>query len=306
METSKINYVKVSAPDQDKLAELTLAAIGARTKQQFAMLCGVQPSTISRLINKSNKGASTEELILAIAKNAAPGSGVTLEALMEANGMAPVSSQVGMPTYKRISAYYDRFSMRHFEAAVQSVVFEELLSRGAEVNVGNIRYEISKTLTIRPDILIFTDILGGEEKQVWLFEVLMPYAIRYSNPETGKLDGHRKMNIKQQVFQKISRYTFLSMNRIELFRPKRFSIITSEKEIFDLLIDEFSEMRVPTGITFILVDMDSSRIVDEFGLPDEEGEIVECFFKEKIRIEEDEHSDIEDIEIEFGEEDADD
>ena len=72
------------------------------------------------------------------------------------------------------------------------------------------------------------------------------------------------------------------------------------------MIDEFSEMRVPTGITFILVDMDSSRIVDEFGLPDEEGEIVECFFKEKIRIEEDEHSDIEDIEIEFGEEDADD
>ena len=205
METSKINYIKVSAPDQDKLAELTLAAIGARTKQQFAMLCGVQPSTISRLINKSNKGASTEELILAIAKNAAPGSGVTLEALMEANGMAPVSSQVGMPTYKRISAYYDRFSMRHFEAAVQSVVFEELLSRGAEVNVGNIRYEISKTLTIRPDILILTDILGGEEKQVWLFEVLMPYVIRYSNPETGKLDGHRKMNIKQQVFQKISR-----------------------------------------------------------------------------------------------------
>lgn len=306
MENKKNNYIKVSTPDQEKLAELTLAAIGARTKQQFAILCGVQPSTISRLINKSNKGASTEELIYAIARNAAPDSGVTLDALMEANGMAPVSVRVSEPTYKRISAYYDRFSMRHFEAAVQSVVFEELLSRGAEVNVGNIRYEISKTLTIRPDILILTDILGGDEKQVWLFEVLMPYAIRYSNPETGKLDSHRKMNIKQQVFQKISRYTFLSMNHIELFRPKRFSIITSEKEVYDLLIDEFSEMRVPTGITFILVDMDSSQIVDEFGLLDAEGNTVGCYFKEKSRVEDDEHSDIEDVEMEFEEEDADD
>jgi len=110
METSKINYVKVSAPDQDKLAELTLAAIGARTKQQFAMLCGVQPSTISRLINKSNKGASTEELIQAIAKNAAPESGVTLDALMKANGMVPESDLVITPV-KTVRRLIDTFSV---------------------------------------------------------------------------------------------------------------------------------------------------------------------------------------------------
>ena len=308
MENKKLNYMKVSAPDQEKLAELTLAAIGARTKQQFAMLCGVQPSTISRLINKSNKGASTEDLIYAIAKNAAPDSGVTLEALMEANGMAPAPDQIRGGSLKRMYAYYERINgmtMKHFEAAVQGVVFDEMLSRGAEVRVGNIRYEVSKSLTIHPDILIMTDVIDGENS-VWFFEVLMPYLPRYADSKTGTLDSRKKVNIKQQVFQKISRFSFVSMNKVELFRPKRFSIVTAEKEIYDLLIDEFSEMRVPTGITFILIDMDSSRIIDEFGLTDAEGNMVECYFKEKSRADAEEYSDIEDEELDIEEEDLDD
>ena len=65
-------------------------------------------------------------------------------------------------------------------------------------------------------------------------------------------------------------------------------------------------MRVPTGITFILIDMDSSRIIDEFGLTDAEGNIVECYFKEKRRVDADEYSDIEDEELDIEEEDLDD
>jgi len=304
METSKINYVKVSAPDQDKLAELTLAAIGARTKQQFAMLCGVQPSTISRLINKSNKGASTEELIQAIAKNAAPESGVTLDALMKANGMVPESDLVITPvkTVRR----FDRYVQRQYDAEVQSIILKELLARGAEVRIGNIRYEISKTLTIRPDTNVLTDVIDGEERAVWLFENIVPYALRYPDIPFERLQRIKKVNSKHQVFDRISRYSFVAMNKIELFRPKRFSVVVAEADVFDVIVEEFSEMRVPTQITLILVDVETSRVIKEVGLPDIEGNVAPCYFMEHGRDAFDEGRDFEDPIYDFEEEDLDD
>lgn len=304
METSKINYVKVSAPDQDKLAELTLAAIGARTKQQFAMLCGVQPSTISRLINKSNKGASTEELIQAIAKNAAPDSGVTLGALMKANGMVPESDLVITPV--RATQRFDRYVRRQYDAEVQSIILEELLLRGAEVRIGNIRYEISKSLTLRPDTNVMTNVIEGDEHAVWLFENITPFALRYPEADYDRLQRIKKVNSKHQVFDRISRYSFLSMNKIEIFRPKRFSIITSEADVFDMIVDEFAEMRVPTQVTFILVDIETSKVVKEIGLPDSEGNLAPCYFMEHNRDAFDEGRDFEDPIYDFEEEDLDD
>ena len=53
----------------------------------FANECGVNTSTISRIINMKNTTACSDEVLVAISKAADPNSGVTLEKLLAANGM---------------------------------------------------------------------------------------------------------------------------------------------------------------------------------------------------------------------------
>ena len=275
-------YVKTSEPDKDRLAELVLAARGDRTSQQFAADCGVNPSTFTRILKKMNKGSSKDDLIYAIAENAAPGSGVTLDELMHANGMT-----------KQEHGIMRGSIMEKLEATVEQILFRELLARGASIRRGNIRYNVSKTLSIRPDILLLTDALKEyteEEESVWLMEVMSP-ALR-SRADKGQYneDRRRIFQVRQIAFQKMSRYSFASMGSIDLFRPAKFSLITTEKEVYDDLVEEFREMNVPTNISLIYLDLDIGTVVDEFVLPRSDGSTIPSYFS-KIVIPEDDEDD---------------
>ena len=49
--TALANYVRVKQPDKDKLAELVIRSKGSkRSMRQFARECGIDPSTMSRII----------------------------------------------------------------------------------------------------------------------------------------------------------------------------------------------------------------------------------------------------------------
>lgn len=80
-------YERVRQPDADKLAELVGRAKGKRTTTEFAEACGVNASTISRILNKKLSGPCSDELIVAIAVNAAPGSKVRFRDLLDAHGL---------------------------------------------------------------------------------------------------------------------------------------------------------------------------------------------------------------------------
>lgn len=80
-------YVRTKQPDPDKLAELVGRAKGKRTVTEFATACGVNASTISRILNKKLSGPCSDELIVAIAANAAPGSKVRFRDLLDAHGV---------------------------------------------------------------------------------------------------------------------------------------------------------------------------------------------------------------------------
>lgn len=80
------NYSKF---DKDKFAELVKQAKGPnRTMQQFASDMGVQPSTLSRIVNLKNESPSSLKLLKDIALYADRNSGVTIEQLLECNGMS--------------------------------------------------------------------------------------------------------------------------------------------------------------------------------------------------------------------------
>ena len=72
-------YVRIHDPDKDKLSELVVKAKGPkRSMRKFAEEIGVNPSTLSRLVNQKTAGASTDKLIAEIAAHADPESGILL------------------------------------------------------------------------------------------------------------------------------------------------------------------------------------------------------------------------------------
>lgn len=261
----KKNYIfkKTHEMDKDKFAELLNAAKGVRTMKDFSDLCGVNPSTFTRIIQKTNKGSSSTELLEAIAENAAPNSGVTLEALADANGYT-AEKDWGIKALK-LSAMGT-----NIETLVRNVIVQELIDRNAEVRMGNIRYNFGKTMALSPDALIMTDAFGKKD-EVWFVDSIV------TTMDT-KAKSINKTTLKRMAFDRLSRFVFISMNKIELFRPSRFSLVFFDKEIFNLVVEEFSETLVPTYISLILIDTLNSTISDEFVLPQLTEEMPESYF----------------------------
>lgn len=81
-------YVQAYVPDTEELAILVTMAKGSeRSMAEFARICKVKgPSTFSRIVNQLIDKPLSDELIMAIAENAANPQEVTLDMLMSANG----------------------------------------------------------------------------------------------------------------------------------------------------------------------------------------------------------------------------
>lgn len=257
----KKNYIfkKTHEIDKDKFAELLNAAKGSRTMKEFSQVCGVNPSTFTRITQKVNKGSSSTELLEAIAENAAPNSGVTVEALADANGYTAERDR-GIQVAMGLNT----------EILVRNVLVQELLDRNAEVRMGNIRYNFGKTMALSPDALIMTDAFGNKD-EVWFVDSI-------ATTIDTKSKSVNKTTLKRMAFDRLSRFVFISMNKIELFRPSRFSLVFFDKDIFNIVVEEFSETLVPTYISLILIDTLNSTIIDEFVLPQASGASQESYF----------------------------
>lgn len=119
--TELANYIRIRPPDKNKLAELLVRAKGAnRSMRQFALECGVNPSTLSRIVNMKISGACTDELIQKVAQNSDPESGITFEILMDANGKVP----------RRMTGKYTSEEFSITEKAITDILFKELVIRG--------------------------------------------------------------------------------------------------------------------------------------------------------------------------------
>ena len=107
-------YYRKHDQDMETLADLTKRAKGdERSINEFARVCGVSPSTISRLINKKNTTPNKDSLIKAIADNAVPEGGVTLDMLLQAHGLEKISVYEGKE--------------RKSESVLEDIVIDRLL-----------------------------------------------------------------------------------------------------------------------------------------------------------------------------------
>ena len=110
---------RLGKPDTDKLIRLVVKLIGSRTMRQFANDLGVNVSSISRIVN--GKTTEISDLLLAkIAIYADPDSGVTLEDLMDAQGI--IENKSARSLYKK------------FEDDSRRIIVDSLLKTNYSVN----------------------------------------------------------------------------------------------------------------------------------------------------------------------------
>ena len=267
-------YIRIREPNKEELAKLVLLAKGEkRSLREFASACGVNTSTLSRIINVKSESntPNSDNLIASIAKNVDPDSGVTLEMLLDAHGIAPVmladidSGSVGTTVVitdksskdtrkaideKIISA--NNVTQRNFsmvETICREVLQNELAHRGYDFEVELRKNVVYKSEKIRyiADFVLNTNALEKQGMKTWAFDI-HPSGIR---PALHKLSW------------------IFGLCYLESLRDKKMKfslVITDEKEYEDVK-ERFSGVTIPDLISVIYIDVNKRMVVDEFVIP---------------------------------------
>lgn len=246
--TELANYIRNRPPDKQKMAELVVRAKGAsRSMRQFALDCGVNPSTLSRIVNLKNSGACTDELIQKVAQNADPESGITFEMLMDANGKVP----------QRMTGKYTSQEFAIKEKTITDVIFKELLRRGYTIsmlkeqikhNALNYRY--------RTDWAIRTNAISdGEEMELWEFEIW------HTLIDVENSVAHTVMKLRQKFLMVLGLYYAGTMH------PQKMSFVLTDREIYDRIIETLENMQFKDVFSIILVNLEESRVEEEYVFP---------------------------------------
>ncbi len=225
--------------DQDELISLVLAAKGPRSMRQFAEDMGVNVSSVSRIINGKVTEIS-DQLLAKIAVFADPNSDVTIEKLMEAQGIVESVNRAALS--------------ERFEQDCRRIVADELLSRGYKVTYsGSQVWDRAKTTAY--DFEIDTDAIPNGEGR-WLFEVKM--MSQYSRYPVGI--G------RTQLWLNSAMATYYRGERVG-----RISLVIDHKAMFEQIKHRFSELMIADEISVILISSKQRKVIDEYVIPLSDG-----------------------------------
>lgn len=264
------DYVRVKEPDHEALAELVLKAKGQkRSLNEFAKICGVNPSTLSRIVNQRNNGPCADALIRNIAENADADSGVTLEELLTAHGLAPLvvrekdsdlqmdslmssPSEVLLTVESKLidsgssSADLIRNAAKmvresDFEKDASDIIMTTLIRNGY-----NVKMDFGRAWE-HYDFTIITDALAGQGIDTWMFEVktgIYSSGIRF-------LDRlFRDLYLKSQFDER-----------------KKVSLVIGDIRAFEEIRRRYWDKEIYDSVSIILVDRINRKVVDEFIIP---------------------------------------
>lgn len=261
------NYIRAEEPNYEVLAELILRAKGEkRSLTEFAKQCGVNASTLSRIVNQKNTGPCADSIIKQVAENADPDSGVTLEQLLAAHGLAEVQVQGtpitgveyaspsdivirldemckgqegGSADFLHQTAAYLRGEQ--FERDAQEIIAAELLRKGYTVKL------VSNPRQYRYDFCIETDALTDQDIDRWHFEVKI-------------IGGPGSMRFLDHLFRDL--YFDSIYDKREMV-----SLVIADPNGFQDLQRQFMDKEIHDAVSIILIDRINRRVADEFLIP---------------------------------------
>ena len=265
-------YVRISTPDKDRLAELVVRAKGPElSMSQFAKKCEVNPSTLSRIVNKKTTGKNSEALIFNIAENADPNSGVTFEMLMSAHGMKK----------RNLNGKVDTEEYRAFEKNAADLVLSEIMKRGYKVQVP-MTPQVYNALNYhyRPDWEIATDAVTSDNTMgQWLFEF-------------WTMLGTEQQAIRKQTIKLRQKLLMvLGLYYMDEVKADKLSFVVFNRKFYKLLKDTLEGICVKPWITIMLFDMEQAQFIEEFTFLSPDGSVRDSNMKISMNEECDDYTD---------------
>ncbi len=254
----KLDFVRVADPNKEILADLLVAAKGpGRTMKKFAAECGSSQPTFSRIANQLYKGPLSDEMVKAIVEHADPGSGVGLDMLMGANGMARVVD----------SSTVVRDSRMEVEKEFVNVVISKLEMDGSLIaNEIDRCFLIGTTHRFKPDLLVRVK-SATNGSYLWAFELILP-KMNLSGRQGIDNGGHYKQSVREYgrlFIEKVGGILPLFYNSGEPIG--KISFVVTDEKAFEYLISEYTEYyRVPFKASFVLYNIEREVIEMETAL----------------------------------------
>ena len=247
-------YVRISTPDKDRLAELVVRAKGPElSMSQFAKKCEVNPSTLSRIVNKKTTGKNSDALIFNIAENADPNSGVTFGMLMSAHGMKK----------RNLNGKVDTEEYRAFEKNAADLVLSEIMKRGYKVQVpmtpqvyNALNYHYRPDWEIATDAVTCDNTMGQRLFEFWTMLGTEQQAIR-----------KQTIKLRQKLLMVLGLYY------MDEVKADKLSFVVFNRKFYKLLKDTLEGICVKPWITIMLFDMEQAQFIEEFTFLSPDGSV---------------------------------
>lgn len=274
-----ISYASVDRPDNAAFAELVKKAIGPdRTVSEFAEICGVSPSTMSRIVKNQFKNPSSDVVIKAIADNADPMGGVDADALLRASGRAPI--QLDGPTHVIVNAPTKAGESKLLVEATtgrkgeplnnliaRETIQSALLAAGHTIKVSTGENIISTPgLRYKADFCIDLNLDEDLGFDKWAFDACLA-GVR---PITHKLSW-------------IFGAAYLDSTRD---RRIKVSLVVSDPNDFDNTKKTFSSIKIHDLVSVVLIDPRAQIVIDEFHIPTDDGIAFKSLLTTKLPVKE--------------------
>ena len=269
-------YIRVKDTDKDLLSELVMKGKGiGRTLNEYADACGVNVSTLSRIVNKKNSGPSADRLIAKLALHAEPSSGVTIEQLLDAHGLAPVEGQNISPREVLM-----RVAKEDFQASEgKPMEAEEILDKSREAlrereAVQNSLLNMGYTISLDEN----QTAIRGVEFDCYGSFVLNTNALKKEGLERWAFIRLRELG--NQAAYGINNYFGMMFLYNPVKDKTRVSMVMEDRPTYFLMRDMFYSAEIPASFSFVLIDTKEKKVLHEFVIDRNDGiEPVRLFDK---------------------------
>ena len=222
--------------DCDQTVDLFNQAMGSRSKRKFAQDLGVNVSTVSRISTGQVKEIS-RPLLAKVAYAADPDSGVTLDKLMQAQGLIDSRERGDLPV--------------RFEESCRRIMADELLSRGFSVSYLS-QNDISKApAQVGASVSVETNAFGNE-KALWIVECKMASQHSMLSIAYGRAENW--------INSAMAHYYCGGA-------AARISLIVDSRAAFEQIKTKLSELMIPNEISVILISLTEGKLLDEYVAP---------------------------------------
>lgn len=285
-------YTKEHEPDLMWLSELVLRAKGERSLSAFADDCGLDISTLSRIINRKNNGPSSDEVLARIALNVAPESEVTIDDLLLASGKeqaegAPCAEETlhrldipRKPTPDKSDA-----SRTSIESAIKSngeiaASEQKRCTWGTELSItaldtAIIKPHISPMVRFRQPVLDALIMLNCEvalaEDLVAIRDVISPREALFKL----KTNALKAENLDEWAFIELKRRGISASVEVkqcfgEMFVHNpvldgtRVTMLIEDESTYDILEKSYQRVKIPASFSLMHVDTKNRQVLSEY------------------------------------------